>query len=105
MVLKANDMRISCPCHDEFRGPRSDYVRQAMASHTITPAVGAMCRCKAKEGLRNSPRGLTIVIAAEIESGFVAKDDLVPFRCSPVSSYTAPLQTEVSMRRRQGQHK
>ncbi|GFV25917.1 uncharacterized protein TNCV_3811081 [Trichonephila clavipes] len=27
MVLKANDRRI-CPCHDEFRGPRSDYVRQ-----------------------------------------------------------------------------
>ncbi|GFU00203.1 uncharacterized protein TNCV_801801 [Trichonephila clavipes] len=29
MVLKANDRRTSCPCHDEFRGPRSDYVRQA----------------------------------------------------------------------------
>ncbi|GFW16877.1 1-acyl-sn-glycerol-3-phosphate acyltransferase beta [Trichonephila clavipes] len=28
MVLKANDRRTSCPCHDEFRGPRSDYVRQ-----------------------------------------------------------------------------
>ncbi|GFU06271.1 hypothetical protein TNCV_4765681 [Trichonephila clavipes] len=27
MVLKANDRRTSCPCHDEFRGPRSDYVR------------------------------------------------------------------------------
>ncbi|GFX36501.1 uncharacterized protein TNCV_1043131 [Trichonephila clavipes] len=24
MVLKANDRRTSCPCHDEFRGPRSD---------------------------------------------------------------------------------
>ncbi|GFX14149.1 hypothetical protein TNCV_1766431 [Trichonephila clavipes] len=23
-VLKANDRRTSCPCHDEFRGPRSD---------------------------------------------------------------------------------
>ncbi|GFU17819.1 uncharacterized protein TNCV_3335401 [Trichonephila clavipes] len=29
MVLKANDRRTSCPCHDEFRGPRSDYVRQS----------------------------------------------------------------------------
>ncbi|GFX76841.1 uncharacterized protein TNCV_1952821 [Trichonephila clavipes] len=29
MVLKANDRRTSCPCHDEFHGPRSDYVRQA----------------------------------------------------------------------------
>ncbi|GFU13391.1 uncharacterized protein TNCV_698211 [Trichonephila clavipes] len=28
MVLKANDRRTSCPCHDEFRGPCSDYVRQ-----------------------------------------------------------------------------
>ncbi|GFY06812.1 hypothetical protein TNCV_482171 [Trichonephila clavipes] len=28
MVLKTNDRRTSCPCHDEFRGPRSDYVRQ-----------------------------------------------------------------------------
>ncbi|GFU39376.1 uncharacterized protein TNCV_1716491 [Trichonephila clavipes] len=28
MVLKANDRRTSCTCHDEFRGPRSDYVRQ-----------------------------------------------------------------------------
>ncbi|GFX41571.1 uncharacterized protein TNCV_3109671 [Trichonephila clavipes] len=27
MVLKANDRRTSCPCHDEFRGLRSDYVR------------------------------------------------------------------------------
>ncbi|GFS73401.1 uncharacterized protein TNCV_1101351 [Trichonephila clavipes] len=29
-----------------------------MAPHTITPAVGAVCRCKAKAGLRQSPRGL-----------------------------------------------
>ncbi|GFV04178.1 hypothetical protein TNCV_917991 [Trichonephila clavipes] len=28
MVLKTNDRRTSCPCHDEFREPRSDYVRQ-----------------------------------------------------------------------------
>ncbi|GFW87813.1 uncharacterized protein TNCV_1359171 [Trichonephila clavipes] len=28
MVLKFNDRRTSCPCHDEFHGPRSDYVRQ-----------------------------------------------------------------------------
>ncbi|GFU58625.1 uncharacterized protein TNCV_1278071 [Trichonephila clavipes] len=32
MVLKANDRRTSCPCHDEFRGPRSDYVRQSEAN-------------------------------------------------------------------------
>ncbi|GFU36286.1 uncharacterized protein TNCV_559241 [Trichonephila clavipes] len=29
-----------------------------MAPHTIIPAVGAMCRCKAKAGLSRSPRGL-----------------------------------------------
>ncbi|GFW81840.1 uncharacterized protein TNCV_2885141 [Trichonephila clavipes] len=29
-----------------------------MAPHTITPAVGAVCRCKAKVGLRRSPRSL-----------------------------------------------
>ncbi|GFT38307.1 hypothetical protein TNCV_2638691 [Trichonephila clavipes] len=33
IVLKANDRRTSCPCHDEFRGPRSDYVRQQMVVH------------------------------------------------------------------------
>ncbi|GFY27590.1 putative transposase like protein [Trichonephila clavipes] len=34
MVLKANDRRTSCPCHDEFRGPRSDYVRQIVKHPT-----------------------------------------------------------------------
>ncbi|GFW66607.1 e3 ubiquitin-protein ligase RNF13 [Trichonephila clavipes] len=29
-----------------------------MAPYTITPAVGALCRCKAKAGLRRSPRDL-----------------------------------------------
>ncbi|GFU35625.1 uncharacterized protein TNCV_2099231 [Trichonephila clavipes] len=29
-----------------------------MAPHTITPAVGAVCCCKAKAGLKRSPRGL-----------------------------------------------
>ncbi|GFU70405.1 uncharacterized protein TNCV_4216821 [Trichonephila clavipes] len=45
-----------------------------------------------------------IVITAEIEFGFVAKDDLVPFRCSPVSLCVAPLQTEALMGGRQEQH-
>ncbi|GFT72021.1 uncharacterized protein TNCV_2516441 [Trichonephila clavipes] len=34
MVLKANDRHTSCPCHDEFRGPRSDYVRQVALATT-----------------------------------------------------------------------
>ncbi|GFT47232.1 uncharacterized protein TNCV_3748501 [Trichonephila clavipes] len=29
-----------------------------MAPYTITPAVGVVCRCKAKAGLRRSLRGL-----------------------------------------------
>ncbi|GFY25198.1 uncharacterized protein TNCV_2483191 [Trichonephila clavipes] len=42
MVLKANDRRTSCPCHDEFRGPRSDYVRQvALATTTTTIQNGS----------------------------------------------------------------
>ncbi|GFW23233.1 uncharacterized protein TNCV_3803331 [Trichonephila clavipes] len=36
MVLKANDRRTSCPCHDEFRGPCSDYVRQVALATTTT---------------------------------------------------------------------
>ncbi|GFV69203.1 uncharacterized protein TNCV_3861271 [Trichonephila clavipes] len=36
MVLKANDRRTSCPCHDESRGPRSDYVRQVALATTTT---------------------------------------------------------------------
>ncbi|GFV28424.1 hypothetical protein TNCV_5071921 [Trichonephila clavipes] len=36
MVLKANDRRTSCPCHDEFRGPRSDYVRQFVSGKKNT---------------------------------------------------------------------
>ncbi|GFV75236.1 hypothetical protein TNCV_295511 [Trichonephila clavipes] len=43
-----------------------------------------------------------IVITAEIESRFVAKDDLVPFHCSLGSSCAATLQTEASMGGRQG---
>ncbi|GFW31881.1 uncharacterized protein TNCV_5040501 [Trichonephila clavipes] len=40
MVLKANDRRTSCPCHDEFRGTRSDYVRQvALATTTTTTNI------------------------------------------------------------------
>ncbi|GFT78080.1 uncharacterized protein TNCV_2820761 [Trichonephila clavipes] len=44
----------------------------------------------------------TIVNTAEIEPGFITKDDLVPFLCSPVSSCAAPFQTEASMGGRQG---
>ncbi|GFW98359.1 hypothetical protein TNCV_1092371 [Trichonephila clavipes] len=41
MVLKANDRRTSWPCHDEFRGPRSDYVRQVALATTTKNYLGA----------------------------------------------------------------
>ncbi|GFY19685.1 hypothetical protein TNCV_4648571 [Trichonephila clavipes] len=44
MVLKANDSRTSCPCHDEFRGPRSDYVRQGFVNG-ILETGGVMDKC------------------------------------------------------------
>ncbi|GFT89838.1 uncharacterized protein TNCV_1665801 [Trichonephila clavipes] len=50
-----------------------------------------------------SPHTNTIVITAQIESGFVAKDDQVPFRCSPVSSCVLPLQMVESMGGHQGE--
>ncbi|GFY30459.1 transposable element Tcb1 transposase [Trichonephila clavipes] len=36
MVLKTNDRRTSSPCNDEFRGTRSDYVRQVVLEITTT---------------------------------------------------------------------
>ncbi|GFW08549.1 uncharacterized protein TNCV_2775711 [Trichonephila clavipes] len=39
MVLKANDRRTSCPCHDEFRGPRSGYVRQEDPLLFLAPKI------------------------------------------------------------------
>ncbi|GFV50794.1 uncharacterized protein TNCV_4237491 [Trichonephila clavipes] len=44
-----------------------------------------------------SPHTGTFVITAEIDSGFVAKDDLVSFRCSPVSSHPSPPTPHSSM--------
>ncbi|GFT03023.1 uncharacterized protein TNCV_1361121 [Trichonephila clavipes] len=79
-----------------------------MAPHTITPAEGAVCHCKAKAGLRRSQQGLhtrtrlSSLLRLNLNSLF--KDDLVPFRCSPVSSCVVPLQMEASMGGRQGQH-
>ncbi|GFX27668.1 transposable element Tcb2 transposase [Trichonephila clavipes] len=76
-----------------------------MAPHTLTPAVGAVSRCKTKTGLRRSPRGLhTQTRLSSLPRLFVAKDDLVPFRCISVSSCVAPLQTEASIDGRQGRN-
>ncbi|GFX48850.1 putative LOC100569746 [Trichonephila clavipes] len=45
MVLKANDRRTSCPCHDEFHGPLSGYVRQRRISsegHVFVASVSSV---------------------------------------------------------------
>ncbi|GFY20699.1 hypothetical protein TNCV_1119331 [Trichonephila clavipes] len=42
MVLKANDRRTSCPCHDEFRAPRSDYIRQVALENNCNKHLGEM---------------------------------------------------------------
>ncbi|GFY22255.1 uncharacterized protein TNCV_3298981 [Trichonephila clavipes] len=38
-LIKANDRRTSCPCHDEFRGPRSDCVRQVALENNNYPSL------------------------------------------------------------------
>ncbi|GFU96126.1 hypothetical protein TNCV_3676021 [Trichonephila clavipes] len=75
---------------------RGDRVLSVMAPHTITPAVGAVCRCKAKAGLRSSHRGLHTRTRLSSLPRFNL-GSLVLFRCSPVSSCAALLQTEASM--------
>ncbi|GFV91958.1 uncharacterized protein TNCV_1893941 [Trichonephila clavipes] len=54
MVLKANDRRTSCPCHDEFRGPRSDYVRQVALATTTTKRRDSL----QNEGIHYKTKGL-----------------------------------------------
>ncbi|GFU17531.1 uncharacterized protein TNCV_5069351 [Trichonephila clavipes] len=49
MVLEANDRRTSCPCHDEFCGPLSDYVRQVALATTTTTTTTS--HCSATRGL------------------------------------------------------
>ncbi|GFW06418.1 uncharacterized protein TNCV_2187531 [Trichonephila clavipes] len=51
MVLKANDRRTSCPCHDEFRGPRSDYVRQVALATTQQQLIVTTLKAKIKNFL------------------------------------------------------
>ncbi|GFW50774.1 uncharacterized protein TNCV_3590561 [Trichonephila clavipes] len=68
-----------------------------MAPHTITTAVRWVCHCKTKKGLGCSPLGLhrrtrlSSMLRLNLDSRVVI-DDLVPFRCNPISSGVAPLQ-------------
>ncbi|GFT33983.1 histone-lysine N-methyltransferase SETMAR [Trichonephila clavipes] len=55
MVLKANDRRTSCLCHDEFRGPRSDYVRQR--PNALKPGFQFYVICYISFSSGSNPRG------------------------------------------------
>ncbi|GFW42890.1 uncharacterized protein TNCV_734231 [Trichonephila clavipes] len=64
----------------------------------VTPVIKARMRKGRIEAFTTgSPHTNTIVITAEIGSGFVTRYDLAPFRCNLVSTCAAPLQTEASM--------
>ncbi|GFV49511.1 hypothetical protein TNCV_1975041 [Trichonephila clavipes] len=97
MVLKANDRRTSCPCHDEFRGPRSDYVRQhslqCQESHEAS-------HCDVNRCYGNRPRWMT----GRVPGGRDLSRTLTPadWLCRNVTGYalfecsTVILRTEVS---------
>ncbi|GFX34843.1 uncharacterized protein TNCV_2327831 [Trichonephila clavipes] len=103
--------RMLWPYRWAVMGPRinttGDYVLQAMQPHTITPAAGAVCRCKAKAGLRRSPRGhhtrtrLSSLLRLNLDKSLKT----TWFHSAAlVSPCAAPLQTEVSVGGPQGQH-
>ncbi|GFY02474.1 hypothetical protein TNCV_3503551 [Trichonephila clavipes] len=97
-----NVIDIPLGCHVvSWINTMGDHVLWAMAPHTITPAVVSGVSLQSKDRIEAfSPAFLhanTIASIAEIETGFAAKDDMVPFRFSPVSSCVAPLQTEASL--------
>ncbi|GFW83801.1 hypothetical protein TNCV_669141 [Trichonephila clavipes] len=79
-----------------------------MVLHSTTSTVGVVCRCKAKAGVRHSPRGLhtrtrlSSLLRLNLDS--LLKATLDPFCCSPVSSCVAPLQMEALTGGCQGQH-
>ncbi|GFU91138.1 uncharacterized protein TNCV_4924691 [Trichonephila clavipes] len=61
MVLKANDRRTSCPCHDEFRGPRSDYVRQTeggVSLHSRGCPEGLLKKAASRDQSSRPPSGV-----------------------------------------------
>ncbi|GFX55074.1 uncharacterized protein TNCV_2305941 [Trichonephila clavipes] len=71
MVLKANDRRTSCPCHDEFRGPRSDYVRQTACLLTFgitsTGYTKAMNHSASDDDVADFPREMISQSAGMVE--------------------------------------
>ncbi|GFW06280.1 hypothetical protein TNCV_37541 [Trichonephila clavipes] len=82
--------------------------RQIWGSGNDTPyhhtSCGSGVSLQSKGRSPQSPLTNTIGITADIQPAFVAKDYLVPFRCSSVSSCAGPLQMEASMGGHHGQH-
>ncbi|GFV60372.1 hypothetical protein TNCV_3470081 [Trichonephila clavipes] len=81
---------------------------KSMAARVCTPSHQLWERCVAVNKRRietfttGFPHTNTIDIAADIESEFNAKDDLVPTRCSHIPSYAETLLMKASMGGRQG---
>ncbi|GFV23448.1 e3 ubiquitin-protein ligase RNF13 [Trichonephila clavipes] len=77
-----------------------------MPSHAITPAVGAVCRCKAKAGLRRSPRGLhtRTRLSSLLRLNLDSSLKTTWFHSAAIQFPRDPLQTEASMGGRQWQH-
>ncbi|GFX16822.1 uncharacterized protein TNCV_2518011 [Trichonephila clavipes] len=76
-----------------------------MAPHTITPAVGVVCRCISKAGLRHSPRSLhtRTRLSSLLRLNLDSSLKTTWFHSSAVHFPRSPLQTEASMGGRQGQ--
>ncbi|GFU54418.1 hypothetical protein TNCV_3977211 [Trichonephila clavipes] len=73
-------------CHGSILGV-TVYCRQCHPYHHTSYGSGVSLESKGRieAFTKGSSHTNTIVIAAEIESGLVAKDDMVQLRCSPVS--------------------
>ncbi|GFW48206.1 uncharacterized protein TNCV_2382901 [Trichonephila clavipes] len=79
MVLKAKDRRTSCPCHDEFRGPRSDCVRQAHFTATRETCEHSMAEAVREAVDENDgKRDLAVAVDGSWQKrGFSSKNGLV----------------------------
>ncbi|GFX11154.1 uncharacterized protein TNCV_4503661 [Trichonephila clavipes] len=83
-----------------------------MTPNTITPAVKAVCHCKANTGLRHSPRSLhtRTRLSPQLRMNLDSSLNMTWFHSAAVqflslsSSCVAPLPTEASMGKRQGHH-
>ncbi|GFX11415.1 hypothetical protein TNCV_2804761 [Trichonephila clavipes] len=69
MVLKANDRRTSCPCHDKFRGPRSDYVRQTSVHSHHPELYISFSDAHSNDGLNSSNKTKSLWLRSGVWGG------------------------------------